>query len=99
MSYQNNNAGELEQHNRTAMTQLRHNQWPQGQYPFEHTMNTNTMPDCPIYSGPWHKAILEAGDITSLLKLDDLVQLEIGRCWNLDASLSGVHTGQGVQDT
>ena len=48
--------------NRRTMPQSRYNQQPQGWYPFENAMNTNTMFSCLTYSGPWHEAVPEAGD-------------------------------------
>ena len=57
-------------------------------------MNTMRMPGCPTYSGPRHEAVPDAGDITSLLRLDDLVQPETPPSWTLDASLTEGHVGR-----
>ena len=46
------------------------------------------MPGCPTYSGPRHEAVPDAGDITLLLRLDDLVQPEMPPPSTLDASLT-----------
>ena len=49
------------------------------------------MPGCPTYSGPRYEAVPDASDITSLLRLDDLVQLEMPPLSTLDAFLTEGH--------
>ena len=53
------------------------------------------MPGCPTYSSPRYKAVPDAGDITFLLRLDDLVQPETPPLSTLDASLT---EGLAVRD-
>jgi hypothetical protein len=58
-------------------------------------MNTIPMPSCSTYFGPRHEAVPDAGDITFLLRLDDLVQPETPLPSTLDAFLT---EGRVVRD-
>ena len=62
-------------------------------------MNTILMPGCPTYSGPQHEAVPDAGDITFLLRLDDLVQSETPPLLTLDTSLTEGHAVQDIRGT